>query len=193
TPRYMSPEQAEGKRVDSRSDIFTFGVMLYEMVTGQLAFQGPTTLSTLTAVLRDEPKPIAEFTHDAPDELVNLISRCIRKEAAERYQRMGDVREALREIAGRPQITPSVETRPALSSRPADETVAITPAAPKAGTVAAAKPEATPAATPVPVRRQTDNADRRGGRPGGRLGRGVAAVRSTQTAGVEAGAASAKR
>ena len=55
----MSPEQAEGKKQDTRSDIFTFGVVLYEMLTGQFAFHAPTTLSTLASVLRDDPRPMA--------------------------------------------------------------------------------------------------------------------------------------
>ena len=59
TVAYMAPEQAEGKTVDARSDIFSFGSMLYEMVTGQRAFHGDSPLSTLTAVLREEPKPMA--------------------------------------------------------------------------------------------------------------------------------------
>src|ERR1017187_7148082 len=58
TASYMFPEQAEGKVIDPRSDIFSFGAVLYEMATGQRAFRGETTLSTLSAILRDEPKPV---------------------------------------------------------------------------------------------------------------------------------------
>jgi serine/threonine-protein kinase len=61
TVSYMSPEQAQGKKVDTRSDIFSFGVVLYEMATGERAFQGDSTLTTLSAILRDEVRPIAEF------------------------------------------------------------------------------------------------------------------------------------
>ena len=62
----MAPEQAEGKAVDARTDIFSFGSVLYEMVTGQRAFQGDSPLSTLTAVLREEPKPISQLSEDLP-------------------------------------------------------------------------------------------------------------------------------
>ena len=61
TAAYMSPEQAEGKRLDARSDIFSFGLVLYEMITGQPAFRGASTASTLAAILRDEPRPITEI------------------------------------------------------------------------------------------------------------------------------------
>src|SRR5262245_33330918 len=58
TPSYMSPEQAQGEPVDARSDIFAFGSLLYELLSGRKAFQGPTVLSTLTSILRDEPAPL---------------------------------------------------------------------------------------------------------------------------------------
>ena len=64
TVSYMSPEQAEGKKVDARSDIFSFGAVLYEMVTGQKAFQGESKMSTLMAVLKQEPKPISQLVPD---------------------------------------------------------------------------------------------------------------------------------
>jgi len=65
----MSPEQAEGKKVDARSDIFSFGALLYEMVTGRRAFQGDSRLSTLTAILREEPKPAGQVVEGLPREL----------------------------------------------------------------------------------------------------------------------------
>ena len=69
TVSYMSPEQAQGKKVDTRSDIFSFGVVLYEMVTGKRAFEGDSTLTTLSAILRDEVRPVAEFAPEAPPQL----------------------------------------------------------------------------------------------------------------------------
>src|SRR5262249_36092416 len=69
TLAYMSPEQAEGKKVDSRSDIFSFGLVLYEMTTGQRAFQRGSKASTLSAILRDDPKPASQVVASIPKEL----------------------------------------------------------------------------------------------------------------------------
>jgi len=98
TVAYMAPEQAEGKTIDARGDIFSFGSMLYEMVTGQRAFQGDSPLSTLTAVLRDEPKPISNMSEGVPRELERVITRCLRKAPERRWQAMADVKVALREL-----------------------------------------------------------------------------------------------
>jgi serine/threonine protein kinase len=81
---YMSPEQAEGKTVDARSDIFSFGAILYEMLSGQRAFPGDTKMSTLAAVLRAEPKPLPELVGGIPREVERLVMRCLRKDASAR-------------------------------------------------------------------------------------------------------------
>jgi len=94
TPSYMSPEQAEAKPVDSRSDIFSFGAVLYEMVTGRSAFQRESILATLSAILREEPKPIP----DAPRDLEKILARCLRKDSERRAQHMADVKLALEEL-----------------------------------------------------------------------------------------------
>ncbi len=98
TVAYMSPEQAEGKPVDARTDIFSFGSMLYEMVTGQRAFQGDSPLSTMTAILRDEPKAVSQLREELPHELERVIGRCLRKDPERRWQAMSDVKIALREL-----------------------------------------------------------------------------------------------
>ncbi len=95
TVSYMSPEQAQGKQVDARSDIFAFGAVLYEMATGRRAFEGDNTLSTLTAVLRDDTPPIARSVPGIPPEFDQIIHRCLRKLPEERYQTMAEVEEAL--------------------------------------------------------------------------------------------------
>src|SRR5512136_325637 len=107
TVSYMSPEQAEGKKVDARSDIFSLGSVLYEMVTGQKAFQGGSKMSTLSAILHQEPKPVSDITPAIPAELERLINRCLRKDPAKRLQHMDDVKLALEELkedsdSGRP-------------------------------------------------------------------------------------------
>jgi serine/threonine protein kinase len=95
TVSYMSPEQAQGKRVDARSDIFSFAVVLYEMVTGTRAFAGDSALSTLSAILRDEARPIPEIAPDTPPQLEQVINRCLRKHPDQRFQTMKEVQVAL--------------------------------------------------------------------------------------------------
>ncbi len=95
TARYMSPEQAQGLPLDARSDTFTFGVVMYEMATGISAFESATTVSTLAAVLRDEPRPIPELTRDVPEKLVELIRATMQKDPAARPSTMREVHRAL--------------------------------------------------------------------------------------------------
>ncbi len=98
TVAYMSPEQAEGKKVDARSDIFSFGALVYEMATGRRAFQGDSNLSTLSAILRDEPKAPSEVADGVPRELERVITRCLRKNPDRRFQAMPDLKVALEEL-----------------------------------------------------------------------------------------------
>ena len=95
---YMSPEQAEAKPVDGRSDVFSFGTMLYEMATGQRPFQGQSQVAVLSAILREEPKVIGDLRPDVPTELTRVIARCLRKEPARRFQHMDDLKVALEEL-----------------------------------------------------------------------------------------------
>ncbi|MBZ5611483.1 MAG: serine/threonine-protein kinase [Acidobacteriia bacterium] len=98
TVAYMSPEQAEGKNVDARSDIFSFGSVLYEMTTGRRAFSGETNASTLAAVLREDPKPVSQVALDTPPELERVINRCLRKDPGRRFQHMADLKVPLEEL-----------------------------------------------------------------------------------------------
>jgi serine/threonine-protein kinase len=95
TVSYMSPEQAEGKTVDPRSDIFSFGVVVYEMVTGRRAFAGDTTLSTLSSILRDDVRPVSETHAHVPPLLEHIVRKCLAKNPAARWQSMQEVRAAL--------------------------------------------------------------------------------------------------
>ena len=98
TVSYMSPEQAEGKRIDVRSDIFSFGSILYEMLTGKRAFQSDTMVSTLSAILRDEPEPVGPIADDARGDLEGIISRCLRKDPDRRWNSMSDLKSALEDL-----------------------------------------------------------------------------------------------
>jgi Tol biopolymer transport system component/predicted Ser/Thr protein kinase len=109
---YMSPEQAEGENVDARSDIFSLGSVLYEMLTGQKAFQGTSKMATLSMILHQDPKPVSRITPAIPADLEKLISRCLRKDPQRRWQTMADLKVALDELkedsnSGRLQATPA--------------------------------------------------------------------------------------
>ncbi|HUQ90717.1 MAG TPA: protein kinase [Bryobacteraceae bacterium] len=99
TTAYMSPEQAEGRKLDPRTDIFSFGVVLYEMLTGQNAFSGETRMATMSAILREEPKPIGHI----PPELDRIVRRCLRKDREKRYQHLDDLKLSLEEIREEPE------------------------------------------------------------------------------------------
>ncbi len=98
TVAYMSPEQAAGGKVDRRSDIFSFGTVLYEMISGRRPFQGDTRMVTLSAILTQEPKPVGEIVSGLPAEISTVISRCLRKDPGRRLQHMDDVCIALEEL-----------------------------------------------------------------------------------------------
>ena len=98
TVAYMSPEQARGVPVDSRSDLFTFGIVLYEMATGKSPFQGETITDTLTAILRDRQPPVAYFNPQVPAELERIMARCLEKRPEDRYQSAGEILADLRQL-----------------------------------------------------------------------------------------------
>ncbi|MCA9751156.1 MAG: serine/threonine protein kinase, partial [Gemmatimonadetes bacterium] len=85
TVHYMSPEQAEGKPVDPRSDVFSLGIVLYELATGERPYRGSTPISVLSSILRDDPPPVAERNAALPADLERIVRRCLAKDPARRY------------------------------------------------------------------------------------------------------------
>lgn len=99
TPAYMSPEQARGETLDQRSDIFSFGTILYQMASGRNPFDRPTQLSTLHAIAYEEPEPVERAVPGVPRRLAALIRRCLEKDKQARPRTMEEVRAELLEIA----------------------------------------------------------------------------------------------
>ena len=116
TAAYMSPEQAEGKKIDARSDIFSFGAVLYQMITGRRAFAGDSHVGTLSKVLNEEPAAPGTFITGLSPDVERTILRCLRKDPARRFQTMADLKVAIDDLVTDSSAT--VPTQPAVS-RPA--------------------------------------------------------------------------
>jgi serine/threonine protein kinase len=154
TVSYMSPEQAEGRAVDGRSDIFSFGVLLYEMLTGRRPFTGDSTLSTLSAILRDDAPRMSQRTPAVPGPLDDLVGRCLAKRPDQRWENMLQLRDALATLRTVPEApSPRPQRFPMLA------VVSVTAAFLVAGTVwfatgmrrAAPQPQTLPAAAALPA------------------------------------------
>jgi eukaryotic-like serine/threonine-protein kinase len=98
TTRYMSPEQARGVDVDGRSDIFNVGILLYEMLTGKLPFDGDTTADVITSILKSEPAPLGELATDASPEMIRIVSKALSKDKEARYQTSEDLLSELKSV-----------------------------------------------------------------------------------------------
>jgi eukaryotic-like serine/threonine-protein kinase len=98
TPAYMSPEQVNGKALDTRTDIFSLGIVLYEMTTGRRPFRGNTPAETTSSILRDVPSPVSDIRKDVPWDLVRIIGRCLQKDPTKRFQTARDVCNELRDL-----------------------------------------------------------------------------------------------
>lgn len=108
TSGYLSPEQAQGGAVDARSDIFSFGAVLYEMTTGTRAFKGKSTIDTLHNILHGQPAPVEDGCPEAPNELKWLIAKCLAKDPDERYQSTPDLVVDLRNVARAVESSPNL-------------------------------------------------------------------------------------
>jgi len=122
TVGYMSPEQARGKAMDFRSDQFSIGVILYELLAGQRPFEEPSPAETMAAIIRNEPKPLREIRADVPRDLDRIITRCLEKDPRDRYGSTRDLARDLREVRNiftTPSVAERTSTaRPRFFSRP---------------------------------------------------------------------------
>ncbi len=119
TPRYMSPEQIAGRTLDHRTDIFSLGIILYEMSTGRRPFAGTSSAELASAILRDTPPLVTDVRANLPADLARIIQRCLEKSAADRFQSARDIRNELRGIhAANAEASPPSSTTPT-GSRPA--------------------------------------------------------------------------
>jgi hypothetical protein len=117
TVGYMAPEQVRGEPVDSRTDLFAFGAVLYEMLTGVRAFQRDTSAETMTAILREEPPPMAAAGRDLPPALERIVQHCLEKNPSERFQTARDIVFALDVLSGSTISGPAKDLVDAAGSR----------------------------------------------------------------------------
>jgi serine/threonine protein kinase len=110
TIAYMSPEQALGEPLDARTDLFSFGVVLYQMATGRQPFAGNTLAGTVDAILHKDPAPVITFNRNIPPDLQSIISKALEKDPALRYQTASDLRDDLQGVRGDSHLLPSLVT-----------------------------------------------------------------------------------
>lgn len=133
TLSYMSPEQARGEPVDARSDIFVFGIVLFEMLTRQLPFEGENILALMHALHFGAPKDLAYLRPDLPKDLVAIVGRCLQKQPSGRYQNATEISRDLRAVAAAHKLSSSSRAIPTLTAAPPVQAAASTGAAAAAG------------------------------------------------------------
>jgi eukaryotic-like serine/threonine-protein kinase len=116
TVRYMSPEQACGEHVDQSTDIWSLGVVLYEMVTGHVPFTGDTPREVMSAILEKEPPPLTRYVADAPAELHQIISKTLRKDRSQRYHSAPELLQALKDVRHKLEVEAELERSTAAPS-----------------------------------------------------------------------------
>jgi eukaryotic-like serine/threonine-protein kinase len=122
TANYMSPEQAKGTHVDARTDLWSLGVVLYEMLTGHLPFRGETPTETISLILQKESAPLTRFTNEVPPELERIVTKALTKEREERYQTAKDLLIDLRNLKRKLEVDAEIERTVAPELRAAAST-----------------------------------------------------------------------
>jgi len=113
---YMSPEQCRGGAIDARSDLFSFGAVLYEMLSGRRAFRGDTTADTISSILREEPPDLTATGRDVPPMLERIVHHCLEKDTAARFQSARDIAFALEYLSSVSSTTPMLMSAPAVAT-----------------------------------------------------------------------------
>ena len=182
TAPYMSPEQLSGKEVDSRTDIFSFGILLYEMVTGRRPFQGDSGIELASSILKDTPSSVVEMRADLPRHLARIIQHCLEKDPERRYQSAKDVRNELEGLRGEVdsgQLSTTTGT-PVLQGAAVSGPVSSAPGSPLSAPASAVSGGATvvsdPASSVAEVPAQVSGPQPGARRPWGLLGAIVAAA-----------------
>jgi serine/threonine protein kinase/Tfp pilus assembly protein PilF len=118
TVHYMSPEQVQGEKVDHRSDIFSLGVVLYEMITGRLPFRGDYDAAVVYSMINDTPEPLTRYKSDVSDELQRIIDKALEKDRETRYQHIDDLLADAKKLTDKPKTDIEVEQIPSIAVMP---------------------------------------------------------------------------
>src|SRR5581483_5132505 len=127
TMPYMSPEQLQGQELDHRTDIFSLGVMLYEMAVGERPFRGSSSIALASSILRDVPRPLLERRADLPAALSLIVNRCLEKNAADRFQSARELANAIAEVRSNRTSDAVTEQHGAIETNPAEVSIAVLP------------------------------------------------------------------